>query len=147
MIGIAASGSPDLRRDRTRSIPLERFSPLADRARLVLVQQDTRPGDTAWLTANPGRMTTFEGFVDFDDSAALVECLDLVVTVDTALAHLAGALGKPTWILLGPDADWRWLREREDSPWYPTVRLFRRARDESWDRVMERVVGDIDALQ
>jgi ADP-heptose:LPS heptosyltransferase len=66
-------------------------------------------------------------WTDFGESAAMIEQLDLVVTVDTAIAHLAGALGKPVWILLAPNADWRWLQEREDSPWYPTARLFRRS--------------------
>lgn len=77
-------------------------------------------------------------------SAALIEQLDLVITVDTAIAHLAAGLGKPVWILLPPNADWRWLLEREDSPWYPTARLFRRGHGQSREAQAARV---LQALQ
>ena len=80
-----------------------------------------------------------EEISDFADTAALMMDLDLVVTVDTSVAHLAGALGRPTWVLLAQGSDWRWLREREDSPWYPTLRLFRQGTGESWPEVMGRV--------
>jgi ADP-heptose:LPS heptosyltransferase len=73
----------------------------------------------------------------FEDSAALISVLDLVITIDTAVAHLAGALGKPVWILLPFSADWRWLRERPDSPWYPSARLFRQPRAGGWDAVID----------
>ncbi|WP_330995697.1 glycosyltransferase family 9 protein [Burkholderia territorii] len=76
---------------------------------------------------------------DFADTAALIECLDLVITVDTSVAHLAGALGKPVWILSRFDGCWRWLQNRDDSPWYPTARLFRQTRPGDWDGVIERV--------
>lgn len=80
-----------------------------------------------------------EEISDFADTAALMMDLDLVVTVDTSVAHLAGALGRPTWVLLAQGSDWRWLRKREDSPWYPTLRLFRQGKGESWPEVMGRV--------
>jgi ADP-heptose:LPS heptosyltransferase len=80
---------------------------------------------------------------DFTDTAALVECLDLVISVDTAVAHLAGALGKPVWLLNRFDTCWRWFTQREDSPWYPTLRLFRQPTMGDWDSVMQRVA---DAL-
>jgi tetratricopeptide (TPR) repeat protein len=83
---------------------------------------------------------------DFTDTAALIENLDLVVTVDTAVAHLAGALAKPVWILLPFDACWRWLLERIDSPWYPTARLYRQARRGDWDGVLQRVRADLEKL-
>ena len=76
---------------------------------------------------------------DFADSAALIEQLDLVISVDTATAHLAGALAKPVWILNRFDACWRWLLDRDDSPWYPTARLFRQGRPGDWDGVMHEV--------
>jgi hypothetical protein len=76
---------------------------------------------------------------DFADTAALIEGLDLVITVDTAVAHLAGALGKPVWVLSRYDGCWRWLMERDDSPWYPTLRLFRQAAPGDWDSVIARV--------
>jgi ADP-heptose:LPS heptosyltransferase len=77
---------------------------------------------------------------DFDGAAALVAELDLVVTVDTSLAHLAGALARPTWVLLPFASDWRWQQDRADSPWYPTVRLFRQPRPGDWDAVLREVV-------
>ena len=76
---------------------------------------------------------------DFADTAAVISQLDLVISVCTSVAHLAGALGKPVWVLLSGDADWRWLVDREDSPWYPTARLFRQTRPGDWSGVAERV--------
>jgi hypothetical protein len=76
---------------------------------------------------------------DFADTMAIVETLDLVITVDTAVAHLAGAMGKPVWILLSYAPDWRWLLERSDSPWYPTARLFRQPSPGDWGSVARRV--------
>lgn len=75
----------------------------------------------------------------FIESAAAIMHLDLVITVDTAIAHLAGALGRPVWLLLSPNAEWRWFRDTEDSPWYPTMRLFRRRTSETWSALLERV--------
>ena len=76
---------------------------------------------------------------DFADTAAVISQLDLVICVDTAVAHLAGALGKPVWLMLQKDPDWRWMLEREDSPWYPTMRLFRQRGYGDWSEVIERV--------
>ena len=81
---------------------------------------------------------------DFSDTAALVEALDLVISVDTAVAHLAGAMGKPVWLLNRFDSCWRWFTEREDNPWYPTMRLFRQPRYMDWEPVVQRVA---DALR
>jgi ADP-heptose:LPS heptosyltransferase len=75
----------------------------------------------------------------FADTAALISTLDLVISVDTSVAHLAGALAKPVWVMLPFIADWRWLLDREDSPWYPTVRLFRQDETRAWDSVITRV--------
>jgi ADP-heptose:LPS heptosyltransferase len=76
---------------------------------------------------------------DFADMAGLTENLDLVISVDTSIAHLAGALGKPVWVLIPHRSDFRWLMDREDSPWYPTMRLFRQKRGGNWDEVAERI--------
>jgi ADP-heptose:LPS heptosyltransferase len=81
---------------------------------------------------------------DFADTAALIEQLDLVISVDTSTAHLAGAMGKPVWILLCYDSSWRWLTQRSDSPWYPTARLYRQERPADWDSVVDKVRQDLD---
>jgi len=83
---------------------------------------------------------------DFVDTAAVLAHMDLIVTVDTALAHLAGAMGRPTWCLLPFAPDWRWLLRRDESPWYPTLRLFRQAQRGDWAEVVERVRGELAAL-
>jgi ADP-heptose:LPS heptosyltransferase len=87
-----------------------------------------------------------EEFTDFSDTAAAVESLDLVISVDTSVAHLAGAMGKPVWVLIPFAPDWRWMLEREDSPWYPSMRLFRQPKRGEWDAVFQRVAGELHAL-
>jgi len=83
---------------------------------------------------------------DFSDTAALVELMDVVITVDTSIAHLAGAMGKPVWILLPYSPDWRWMIEREDNPWYPTARLFRQPAIGDWVSVIEKVSQELAML-
>ena len=80
---------------------------------------------------------------DFEDTAALIQALDLVITVDTSVAHLAGALGKPVWILSRFDGCWRWLEDRDDSPWYPSARLFHQKQEGDWDEVVARVAAEL----
>jgi hypothetical protein len=143
-IGLAWSGSPGHRNDRNRSIPLETLARLCDAGwRFVGLQKDVREADRAALRAQPAIMNLGEELADFNDTAALLACLDLVVCVDTAVAHLAGALGTPVWILLPFAPDWRWLLEREDSPWYPTARLFRQPAPGDWDSVLGRVATEL----
>lgn len=138
-IGLAWSGSRTLRNDANRSIALERLAPLVHGADVVVaVQTDIRDGDRAAVSALGIRDFARE-LRDFRDTAALVGALDLVISVDTAAAHLAGALGKPVWVLLPFSPDWRWLLERPDSPWYPTARLFRQPRIGDWDSVIQEV--------
>ena len=98
-----------------------------------------------WLTQH-GVAHFGEQLQDFADTAALISCMDLLITVDTAVAHLAGALGRPVWILLPYNPDWRWLTEREDSPWYPSVRLFRQSAIGDWDEVIRRVADSLQHL-
>lgn len=144
-VGIAWSGQRAHVNDRNRSIPLARLSGLAalDLA-LVSLQKEVRPEDAAALAANPRIAHPGAELVDMADTAALIAHLDLVVCVDTAVAHLAGALAKPVWILLPHAADWRWLAEREDSPWYPTARLFRQPAPGDWDSVIARVRRELE---
>jgi ADP-heptose:LPS heptosyltransferase len=84
-----------------------------------------------------------DDMLGFADTAALCECMDLVISVDTSLAHLGAALGKPTWVLLPRVPDWRWLTHREDSPWYPTVKLYRQERRDDWQGVITRLARDL----
>jgi ADP-heptose:LPS heptosyltransferase len=93
-----------------------------------------------WLAAHPEIRYFGEELSDFADTAALVQQMDLVISVDTSVAHLAGAMGKPVWILLPFVPDWRWLLDRDDSPWYPTARLFRQPKRADWESVMADVV-------
>jgi ADP-heptose:LPS heptosyltransferase len=113
---------------------------------LFSLQKDLRDGD-ADLLRDCGHIAHLgDELASFDDAAAIVSALDLVLSVDTALAHLAGALGKPVWILLPFIPDWRWLMDRTDSPWYPTARLFRQQRLGDWDAVIAQVAGELAAL-
>jgi ADP-heptose:LPS heptosyltransferase len=84
---------------------------------------------------------------DFDETAAVIANLDLVITVDTSMGHLAGALGKPVWILLSKASDWRWLVDRKDTPWYPTARLFRQSQSGAWAPVIAEVAGALSAAR
>jgi len=105
----------------------------------VSVQKEVREDDAEWLASQP-KLRHYSGQLrDFADTAAMISCLDLVITVDTSVTHLTGAMGRPVWILLCSNPDWRWLRDREDSPWYPTARLFRQDVIGQWRGVVERV--------
>lgn len=140
-IGLCWSGNPGFSADQFRSIALALFQPLLSDPRLevVLIQTDIRDGDDAVVAASPGVVDLRRDLGDFADTAAVIEQLDLVVSVDTAVAHLAGGLGRPVWILLPFGADWRWMQERNDSPWYPTARLFRQAAMGDWAPVLASV--------
>ena len=140
-IGIAWSGSPIHDNDRTRSIGLRAFLPLLAGvdATFISLHRDVRAVDTALLAERSDILHFGEQLKDYADTAALISNLDLVVAVDTSVAHLAGALAKPVWILLPFMPDWRWLLDREDSPWYPTARLFRQDATRAWDGVIQRV--------
>jgi hypothetical protein len=145
--GLAWSGSTTLRNDHNRSIALARFAGIrAVPAAFFAVQKEIREGDRAPLAGSPPVRQFGDELVDFRDTAALVSLMDVVITVDTSIAHLAGAMGKPVWILLPFSPDWRWLLGRDDSPWYPSARLFRQPAPGDWDSVLERVRGELEAL-
>ena len=137
-IGIAWAGSPVHRNDRNRSIPLERLAPLLDveGARWFSLQVGERAAD---LAGRKGVINLAPELGDFGETAAAIAGLDLVITADTAIAHLAGALGKPVWLMLPFAPDWRWLLGRDDSPWYPSIRLFRQPRVGDWEAVVAAV--------
>ena len=143
-VGLVWSGNADHPNDRNRSIPLARFARLIEGdADFVGLQTDVRPADEPAL--RDILMPDAEER-DFADTAALIALMDVVVTVDTSVAHLAGALGKPVWILLPHDPDWRWMLGRADSPWYPTARLFRQSRVGDWDGVLDQVAAALATL-
>ena len=145
-IGIAWAGGLKFDDDynRSKSIAASALLPLMDvGVTFVSLQKDVRPADHVTLNDHGDILNFGEELVDFSDTAALISQLDLVISVDTSVAHLAGALGKPVWVLLPFIPDWRWLLDRYDSPWYPTARLFRQPADRRWDGVIE---GLHDAL-
>jgi len=136
-----------------RSIPAPEIEPLLQLPGFdfVVLQKEPRPEDLRLLRelvpVSRERVSVFSCELEsFQDTAAILEELDLLISVDTSVPHLAGALGVPTWLLLPFDADWRWLREREDTIWYPTVRLFRQPRPGDWESVVERVRGELVRL-
>jgi Tfp pilus assembly protein PilF len=149
-IGIAWQGSTDYRDDRRRSIPLVAFAPLSrlPGVRLVNLQKGAGADQLAELPWRE-RITTFESEVDHDgafvDTAAIMASLDLVVTSDTSIAHLAGALGIPVWVALCHRPDWRWGVAGERSPWYPTMRLFRQERPGDWAGVFAGIAAALTA--
>jgi hypothetical protein len=154
-VGLVWSGGfrPD-RPDRwaantRRNIPLMKLAPLKHPEIEFFSLQKGQPAESepAQLASRAWDGPELQVFVDqlhdFSDTAALMEQLDLVLSVDTASAHLAGALGKPVWILNRFDTCWRWMLERTDSPWYPTAKLYRQARSGDWNAVVEQVRADL----
>ena len=147
-VAICWAGSPSFIDDHNRSIGLERFSPLlaAPDIEFFSIQKVLRPDDNEILNRHPQVVHLGSEIVDFDDTAAIMSLMDLVVSSDTSVVHLAGALGVPTWILLQYAADWRWLPDREDSPWYASVRLFRQPTIGDWSTVVRRVSNELERL-
>ncbi|AWB08201.1 hypothetical protein A6A40_23500 (plasmid) [Azospirillum humicireducens] len=141
-VGIVWAGSPTHGNDRNRSVGLAPFARLAAIPGVSLVS--IQKGPTEGQAANPPGgfplLNLSPGIRDFADTAAIMAGLDLVVCVDTSVAHLAGALGVPVWVLVPFAPDWRWMLDRQDSPWYPTMRLFRQDRPGSWDNAMDRLL-------
>ena len=137
-VGIACSGNPRHKSDAQRSVALAAFAPLCDIADLYLIQKDVRDSDQAAL-AQSGIAWLGPELHDFEDTAAAVRQMDLVISVDTSLVHLAGAMDKEVWILLAATPDWRWLLDRNDSPWYASARLFRQPSRGDWQSVFSDV--------
>jgi len=144
-IGLAWSGSTLHHNDSLRSIPLAKLTPLFQSGDVwVSLQKDPRDRDRPALEAS-GIFDPTAELGDFADTAALISALDLVITVDTSVAHLAGALGKPVWVMLPFAPDFRWMLRREDSPWYPSMRLFRQQRSGDWDGVIAKISQALQA--
>ena len=147
-VGVVWSGNPKHGDDHRRSCPLERFSALAqiEGAQLYSLQKGAAAEELARLNAG-GIVEDISGaFEDLSDTAGAVANLDLIISVDTVVGHLAGAMGRAVWVLLPEAPDWRWMLDREDSLWYPTMRLFRQERRGDWDGVFARVRGELERL-
>ena len=143
-VGIAWAGNPEHAMDRARSVELRRLAPLfaVEGVRFVSLQAGPRGGEAAALP--PDSETSMAPLLrDFADTAALAAACDLVIAVDSAVLHLAGALGLPAWALLPAATEWRWLTGRDDTPWYPTMRLFRQARPADWAGVASAAAGEL----
>jgi tetratricopeptide (TPR) repeat protein len=140
-IALAWSGNPAHANDRHRSIALSRLEPLwsLEGAAFISVQRELRASDAGALAGAARLLHLGSELSDFADTAAVLALADLVISVDSAVAHLAGAMGRPVWVLLAFSPDWRWMLAREDSPWYPTARLFRQPAIGDWESVIARV--------
>jgi tetratricopeptide (TPR) repeat protein len=148
-IGLVWAGNPEHANDHRRSIDPQALKPLVavPGTSFASLQYGARTADLKKLKRGKFPMSDLSRhFGDFVDTAAAVEALDLVITVDTSVAHLAGALGKPVWVLLPWVTDWRWMLAREDNPWYPTMRLFRQQRGEDWAAVIARMTAELPAV-
>jgi tetratricopeptide (TPR) repeat protein len=144
-IGLVWAGKPEHKDDRNRSCLLDNFSPLAELSDIAFYS--LQKGAASEQAKNPPKGMKFidytEEISDFSDTAALIQNLDLIVSVDTSVVHLAGALGKPVWTLIPFSPDWRWMLNREDSPWYPTMRLFRQPSPGDWESVITKVKDEL----
>jgi hypothetical protein len=143
-VGLVWSGNPNNPIDARRSIRLtDWLAQLPTGFEYFQLQTQVREPDRAVLDSYPQVISFDESLLDFENTAALCGCMDVIVTVDTSLAHLAGALGHRTWVLLPRTPDFRWMRDREDSPWYPSLKLYRQTTAGDWSSVFERVAADL----
>ena len=145
-VGLAWAGNPRYKADHLRSTRLATLLPLMRAVDATWISLQRGPSGEPQLAALPDDVVVWDGSSgdrDLAETAALVATLDLVITTDTSLAHLAGAMGKPVWILLPHLADWRWMQGTETTPWYPTARLLRQSAPGNWDGLIERVIGEL----
>jgi len=144
-IGLVWTGNPSHPRNRLRSLPLEQLISLIKVPGTTFYSLQFGPGaeEMKQLPPDVRLIHLGEELKDFVNVAAIVANLDLVISIDTSVAHLAGAMGKPVWILLNKGCDWRWFLEREDSPWYPTARLFRQTTPGGWPEVVNRIEREL----
>jgi len=147
-VGLVWSGNPTHTNDHNRSLQLSQIVRIADivseRAQFISLQKNMRPDDRRFLEERNDIVHLGDELNDFGDTAGLIANLDLLISVDTSVAHLAGAMGKPVWILLPYLPDWRWLRERQDSPWYPSARLFRQPAVNDWQGAISTLAVELE---
>jgi hypothetical protein len=146
-VGVIWAGRPTHNNDRNRSALLADFAPLANVAGIALLalQKGPKTGQAGGYYGRAPLINIGAEIEDYDDTMAILDNLDLLVTVDTSVAHLAGAMGRPVWIMLPRAPDWRWLLERSDTPWYPSVRLFRQPSMRRWDDVVQTIATELAA--
>jgi hypothetical protein len=143
-IGLVWSGNPKNTIDQRRSIRLaDWIAHLPPEFEYYCLQKGVREADQEALDSSPLIFSFDDDSLDFASTAALCECMDVVISVDTSIAHLSGALGQRTWVLLSFTPDWRWMLDRNDSPWYPTVKLYRQKAVGDWNEVFTRVAADL----
>jgi tetratricopeptide (TPR) repeat protein len=147
-VGLVWAGNPEHVNDTRRSLDLKVLAPLfaVQGTSFASLQFGPRTADLKKRKGKPAIEDLGAQFGDFADTAGAINALDLVITVDTSVAHLAGALGKPVWVLLPWVTDWRWMLHREDNPWYPTMRLFRQKRGEDWADIVPHIAGELAAV-
>lgn len=140
-IGLAWAGNPAFEKDDVRSVLLSNILQVSkiEGAKYFGLQKDLREGDQKLLHDNPQIVHLGSEVKDFEETAAIMSSLDLIISSDTSIVHLAGALGRPTWVLLTSNPDWRWYLERSDSPWYPSAKLFRQSHEGEWRPVIDEV--------
>jgi tetratricopeptide (TPR) repeat protein len=143
IVGLVWAGNPDHKGDRNRSMPFAAMAKLLDLDGIsfVSLQKQIPERDRESYGSARNLLRLGEDLDDFADTAGLLEAIDLIVTVDTSVAHLAGALARPVWILVSAATEWRWLRRRDDSPWYPTARVFRQTRRHDWPELLGRIAA------
>ena len=148
-VGIVWAGESTHTEDRNRSCHLRHFLQLSKipGVQLIGLQKGTAAGQMKDLTWERPIINLADELNDFADTAAVIENLDLVISVDTAVLHLAGAMGKPAWALISSCPDWRWMLDRQDCPWYPTIKLFRQERHDGWEVVLKRVTKELSLLK
>ena len=143
-IAVACSGNTThFKNDKKRPIKLEVFKPLLQVANLFLVQKNIEEVDKAFLLSHPEINFLGNQIQNFDDTAAIIQKMDLTISIDTSIAHLSGAIGKKTWVLVSCSPDWRWMLNKEDSPWYLTVKLYRQPTIDDWVSVIDKVNSDL----
>ena len=147
-VGLAWAGRPTHNNDRNRSMSLDMLASFGRVPGIALVALQKGPAAAqadAWR--GPAPLIALDAQLEsFEDTAAVIECLDLLVCVDTSVGHIAGALNRPAWIMMPFAPDWRWLTTRTDSPWYPSLRLFRQDTPRSWEPVIGAVAAELAAF-
>jgi hypothetical protein len=147
LIALVWAGRPNHPNDANRSIALAKFAPFSRfAATFIAIQKGPRAAEALTPPDGLNLWPAGEQIADFEDTAAILSLVDLLISVDSSPVHLAGAMGRPAWVLLPFVPDWRWLIGRTDTPWYPTLRLFRQAARGDWSGTIDRIADALDAL-